>query len=44
MCGKGLSATQAFELVEEHQPAHRVGIDETVQEEPPEQAGERRRR
>ena len=40
MCGKGLSATQAFELVEERQPARRVGVDETGQEEPPEQAGQ----
>src|SRR6202047_617114 len=32
MCGKGLSATQAFELVEERQPARRVGVDETGQE------------
>jgi len=28
MCGKRLSATQAFELVEERQPARRVGVDE----------------
>ena len=40
MRGEGLSATQAFELAEERQPARRVGVGETGQEEPPEQAGE----
>ncbi len=40
MCGKGLPATQAFDLAEQCQPARRVGIGEPGQEEPPEQAGE----
>ncbi len=40
MCGKGLPATQAFDLAEERQRARRVGIGEPGQEEPPEQAGE----
>jgi hypothetical protein len=33
-------AAQAVELAEECQPAHRMGVGEPRQEEPPEQAGQ----
>ena len=40
MCGRGLPATQAFELAKQRQPARRVGIGEPSQEELLEQAGQ----
>ena len=40
MGGKGLAAPQVLDRAKEREPARRVGVGETGQEEPPEQTGQ----